>query len=426
MEKKVERKENCKSVISFNVSGSEWANEIEKAYKKFEKKVTLPGFRKGKAPQNLVRAKISTDEVMNEALNSFLMANYEKTLDEEKLNPIVRPEISVTKISLEEVEMTITVIEAPVVTLGEYKNIKVEKSEIKVTDEDVEEELKNLQQKNAEVSVKEDCKVENGNIATIDFEGFVDGVAFEGGKAEKYDLEIGSNTFIPGFEDQIVGMKVGEEKDINVKFPENYAPHLAGKDATFKIKLHEVKEKVLPEINDDLALDANYEGVSNLEELKAFYKKQISENKEREANDAATNKLMDIIVKNAEFAVADEIVDDEVNHQLEDINHQLSHRNMTLESYLQVTNMTNETFMTKLKEDAKRNLKHAFTLMKIAEVEKLSVSKEDLDKAYDDISKMYGMSVEDVKKALGNREDGLRRDLLNQKVVEFLKQANSL
>ena len=156
MEKKVERKENCKSVISFTVNGTEWANEIEKAYKKFEKKVTLPGFRKGKAPQNLVRAKISTDEVMNEALNSFLMANYEKTLDEEKLNPIVRPEISVTKISLEEVEMTITVIEAPVVTLGEYKNIKVERSEIKVTDTDVEEELKNLQQKNAEVSVKED------------------------------------------------------------------------------------------------------------------------------------------------------------------------------------------------------------------------------------------------------------------------------
>ena len=425
MEKKIERKENCKSVINFKVDGSEWATEIEKAYKKLEKKVTIPGFRKGKAPQNLVRGKISTDEVMNEALNSFLMANYEKTLDEEKLNPIVRPEISVSKISLEEVELSITVIEAPVVTLGEYKNIKVEKSEIKVSDEDVEVELKNLQQKNAEVSVKEG-KVENCNIATIDFEGFVDGVAFEGGKAEKYDLEIGSNTFIPGFEDQIVGMEVGEEKDINVKFPENYAPHLAGKDATFKIKLHEVKEKVLPEINDDLALDANYEGVSNLEELKTFYKKQITENKEREANDAAVNKLMEIIVKNAEFAVADEIVEDEVAHQLEDIKHQLSHRNMTLESYLEMANMSNDDLMAKLREDALRNLKHAFVIMKIAEVEKLSVSKEDLEKAYEDISKMYGMPVDDVRKALGNREDGLKRDLLNQKVVEFLKQANSL
>lgn len=426
MEKKVERLENCKSVINFKVNGSEWSAEIEKAYKKLEKKVTIPGFRKGKAPQNLVRAKIATDEVMNEALNSFLVENYEKTLVEENLNPIVRPEISVTKISFEEVEMTITVIEAPVVTLGEYKNIKVEKSEIKVSDNDIEEELKNLQQKNAEVSVKEEGTVENGNIATIDFEGFVDGVAFEGGKAEKYDLEVGSKTFIPGFEEQIVGMKVGEEKDIDVKFPENYAPQLAGKDATFKIKLHEVKEKVLPEINDDLALDANYEGVSNLEELKAFFKKQITENKEREADQAATNKLMDIIVKNAEFVVADEIVNDEVSHQLEDINHQLTHRNMTLDSYLEMINMTNEAFMAKLKEDATRNLKYAFIIMKIAEVEKLSVSKEDLEKAYEDISAMYGMPVDDVRKALGNREDGLRRDLLNQKVVEFLRQANSL
>ena len=426
MEKKVERLENCKSVISFKVDGSEWATEIEKAYKKLEKKVTLPGFRKGKAPQNLVRAKIATDEVMNEALNSFLVANYETTLTEEGLNPIVRPEISVTKISFEEVEMTITVIEAPVVTLGEYKNIKVEKSEIKVSDADIEEELKNLQQKNAEVSVKEEGTVENGNIATIDFEGFVDGVAFEGGKAEKYDLEVGSKTFIPGFEEQIVGMKVGDEKDIDVKFPENYAPQLAGKDATFKIKLHEIKEKVLPEINDDLALDANYEGVSNLEELKAFFKKQITENKEREADQAATNKLMDIILKNAEFTVADEIVEDEVNHQLEDITHQLSHRNMTLDSYLEMVNMTNETFMTKLREDATRNLKYAFMIMKIAEVEKLTVSTEDLNKAYEDISSMYGVPVEDVRKALGNREDGLRRDLLNQKVVEFLRQANSL
>ena len=426
MEKKVERQENCKSVINFKVNGSEWTAEIEKAYKKLEKKVAIPGFRKGKAPQNLVRSKISTDDVMNEALNSFLMANYEKTLNEENLNPIIRPEISVSKISLEEVELSITVIEAPIVTLGEYKNIKVEKSEIKVSEDDVNAELKRLQQKNAEVSIKESGTVETGNIATIDFEGFVDGVAFEGGKAEKYDLEIGSNSFIPGFEDQIVGMKAGEEKDINVKFPENYANHLAGKDATFKIKLHEVKEKVLPEINDELALDANYEGVSNLEELKEFYKKQITESKEKEANEAATNKLIEIIIKNAEFSVAEEIVQDEASHQLDDIKHQLSHRNMSLESYLEMVNMTNDSLMSKLKEDALRNLKYAFIIMKIAEVEKLSVSNDDIEKAYEDISKMYGMAVDDVRKTLSNREDSLRRDLLNQKVVEFLKEANSL
>ena len=426
MEKKVEKKENCKSVIEFKVNGAEWKAEIEKAYKKLEKKVTIPGFRKGKAPQNLVRGKISTDEVMNEALNSFLMANYEKTLNEENLNPIIRPEISVGKISLDEVEMSLTIIEAPEVTLGEYKNIKVEKSDISVSDEDINDELKNLQQKNAEVTVKENSSVANGDIATIDFEGFVDGVAFEGGKAEKYDLEVGSHSFIPGFEEQIIGMNVGEEKDINVKFPEAYAAHLAGKDATFKIKLHEIKEKVIPEINDELALDANLEGVSNLAELKEFYRNEIKSKKEREADEAATNKLIDIIVKNAKFVVADEIVEEEANHQLEDVKYQLSSRNMTLDKYLEMINMTNESLMTKLKEDALKNLKYAFIIMKIAEVEKLNVSKEDLDKAYEDISKMYGMGVDDVKKALGNREEGLKRDLLNQKVVEFLKESNSL
>jgi len=425
MEKLVEKKENCKTVINFKVEGNDWKEEIEKAYKKLEKKITVPGFRKGKAPQNLVRSKINTEDVINEALNSVLMANYEKTLTEEKLNPIIRPEISVTKISMEEAEFSITVIEAPVVTLGEYKDIKVEKSPILVTDEDVEGELKNLQQKNAEVSVKEDA-VKEGDIATIDFEGFVDNVAFEGGKAEKYDLEIGSHSFIPGFEEQIVGMKAGEEKDIDVTFPENYAQHLAGKAATFKIKLHEVKEKILPEINDDLALDANLDNVSTLDELKEYYREQIRTRKEAQANEAATNKLIEIIVKNASFDVADEIVEDEKNHHLEDIKHQLSSRNMTLESYLEMINMTNDDLMTKIKEDALRNLKYAFVIMKIAEEEKLTVSKEDLDKAYEDISAMYGMPIDDVRKALGNREEGLRRDLLNQKVVEFLRNANSL
>ena len=199
MEKNIEKNENCKTVINFKVNGNEWKEQIEKAYKKLEKKVTIPGFRKGKAPDNLVRSKISTDEVMNEALNSVLMENYEKTLKEENLNPIMRPEISVSKISMDEVEFTLTIVSAPEVTLGDYKDIKVEKSVIVVTDQDVEQELKTLQEKNAEVSVKEDAAVENGNIATIDFEGFVDGVAFEGGKAEKYDLEVGSHSFIPGF-----------------------------------------------------------------------------------------------------------------------------------------------------------------------------------------------------------------------------------
>lgn len=425
MEKQIEKLENCKTVINFKVNGEEWKAEIEKAYKKLEKKVTIPGFRKGKAPQNLVRGKISTEEVMNEALNSVLVANYEKTLTEENLYPIIRPEISVAKISMEEVEFTITVIGEPEVTLGEYKGITVEKSLIVVTDDDVKVELENLQNKNAEVSVK-DGEVVEGNIATIDFEGFVDGVAFEGGKAEKYDLEIGSHTFIPGFEDQIIGMKANEEKDVNVKFPDNYVENLAGKDATFKVKLHEVKEKVLPEINDDLALDANLENVSTLDELKEYYRNEIRKNKEAEANNAATNKLLDIIVKNANFTIADEIVNEEVNHHLEDVNHQISSRGLTLEQYLKMTNTTNEDFMKHLREDALRNLKYAFVMMEVAKVEKLTVSEEDVNKAYEDISKMYGMSVEDIKKALGNREDGLKRDLLNQKVVEFLRGANSL
>ena len=275
METNIQTLENCKTVVTLKAGKEEWAGKIEKAYNKLETKVSLPGFRKGKAPKEMVRSKIKLEEVFNEALNYFLNDNYSKVLKDNNLRPIVQPTIDVKKISLEEVECDITVVGEPKVELKEYKGITVEKSPVAVTESEINEELTRLQERNAEVVVKEEGSVVSGDIATIDFEGFVDGVAFEGGKGDDYDLTIGSNTFIPGFEDQIIGMNVNETKDVNVTFPENYVEALKGKPAVFKVTVKAIKTKVLPEINDDLALDANLDNVETLEQLKEHYKNEL-------------------------------------------------------------------------------------------------------------------------------------------------------
>jgi len=426
MQTNIETLENCKTILTLKADKEEWKKKIEKAYTKLENKVSLPGFRKGKAPKELLRSKVNLEDVFNEALNSFLSENYSNAIKENDLHPLIQPTVDVKKITLEEVECTITVVGEPKVTLGEYKGIEITKDKVEVTDTEVEDALKGLQAQNAEVVVKESGTVVSGNIATIDFEGFVDGVAFEGGKGTDYDLEIGSNTFIPGFEDQIIGMGINETRDINVKFPENYVENLKGKDATFKVSVKAIKEKVLPEINDDLALDANLDNVENLEQLKEYYKNQITTRKEREVNTKAYNTLMDKVLDNAKIDIAKEIIDDEVAHNVENVESRLSQQGLTLDNYLGMLSMTKEDFLAKVESDCTKNLKYIFTLLAIAREEKIEVTNEDLEKTYQDMAAQYAMSVEDVKKALANRLDALTNDLLTQKVSEFLKKENNI
>lgn len=426
MKTEVKKIENCKTIVTLSSNGSEWNEMVEKAYTKLEANVSIKGFRKGKAPKEMVRSKINLEEVFNEAINFFLRDNYTKVLKDNELHPVTQPSIEVSKVSLSEFECNIVVVGEPVVDLGEYKGIKVNKDVVAVSNQDVEDEIKKLQEQNIEMNVKEEGKVETNDIATIDFEGFVDGVSFEGGKGENYDLEIGSNTFIPGFEEQLIGMSVNETKDVNVTFPENYVEHLKGKPATFKVTVKAIKVKVLPEINDDLAIDANIDNVSNLEELKKYYLDKLTKEKEEEVKEKAYNDLIDGIVSSSKITIADEIIEDEVKNNVNNIENRLSSQGLALDSYLAMISMSKDDFMTKLRNDCVKNLNTVFTLLAVARKENIKVSEEDFNKAYTSMASQYGMSVEDVKKALANRVEALANDLLLQKVGEYLKTENSI
>ena len=426
METNIQTLENCKTIVTLKASNEEWTSKIEKAYSKLETKVSLPGFRKGKAPKEMLRSKIKLEDVFNEAINYFLNDNYAKVISDNNLKPIVQPRVDIKKVTMEEVECDITVVGEPKVEIKEYKGLKVEKTTVAVTESEIEAEIKKLQERNAEVVVKETESVVSGDIATIDFEGFVDGVAFEGGKGTDYDLTIGSNTFIPGFEDQIIGMNNGETKDINVTFPENYVENLKGKAAVFKVTVKAIKTKVLPEINDELALDANLDNVETLDQLKDYYKNQIQTRKEAEANNEVYNKLVDTIIETSSYEIANELVEEEVHHNIHNIESRLSSQGLTLDNYLSMLNMTYEDLHKKLEADCLKNLKYTFTMYEIARKEDLKVEETDLENAYAEMASQYGMSVEDVKKALENRLDALASDILMRKVSDFLKKENNI
>lgn len=426
MQTNIETLTNCKTILTLKSDKEEWKSKIEKAYNKLESKVSLKGFRKGKAPKELLRSKVAQEDVFNEALNAFLSENFTKAIKDNNLHPYMQPTVEVKKISAEEVECTLTIIGEPSVELKSYKGLNITKDAVEVTDAEIDHEIKHLQEQNAEIVVKEEGTVVLGNIATIDFEGFVDGVAFDGGKATDYDLEIGSNTFIPGFEDQIVGMGINETKDINVTFPENYVENLKGKAAVFKVTVKAIKNKVYPEINDDLALDANLNDVENLAQLREYYKNQLTTKKEAEANNAAYTKLIDTIIDLATIEIAPELIEDEVHHNVENIEARLAQQGLNLDGYLNMLSMDKTDFMARLETDCTKNIKYMFTLLAVAKAENIKVTDEDYQQAYQDMANQYKMDVEDVKKALANRIEALANDILTKKVSDFLKKENNI
>jgi len=426
MEKDIKKIEEGTYEITLQTSGEEWNKEIESAYNKLAKNVEIKGFRKGKAPKDMVRSRIKPEKMFNEAINSFLEKNFDKVIKEAGLALFDQPHLHVEKISNEELTLKIHAVVEPTVELGNYKNIEIDKEVVVVVDEDIDARIKDLQEKNAELTVKEEGTVEDGNTVIIDFEGFLGDKPFEGGKASKYQLEIGSNSFIPGFEEQIIGMKSGEDKDIKVTFPENYTPELKGKEATFKIHLHEIKVKELPSIDDELALDANLDDVSTLEELKEHYRKELFAEKEAENNNKSLEKLLDVIVKGSKVEVSKSLIDREVSSRIEGLKADLERQGTTYEGYLEQIKTKEEDFVNNTREQTKNNINFAFVIMEIAKQEKIEVSEEEIDKDLEEIAKMYGQSVENIKNMLQDRLHGLRQDKLFRKVYDFLKTVNNL
>ena len=426
MTTKVEKIENSTATVLVSAGKKEWAEAQAKAFQKIKSKLKLKGFRSGAAiPDELAKPHINDAEVYNEGINVILPALFEAALKDNNLVPLLQPSVNVTKVTKTILEVTFEIPLYPEVNLGEYKGIKVELETVEVTDKEVENSIKLLANQHADLVVCDaDHKAVIGDTVVLDFKGLVDGVAFDGGTAENYELELGSNTFIPGFEDQLVGATAGQEIDVNVTFPEQYVKELAGKAAVFQCKIHEIKAKSTPEVNDDFVKELNIDGVETVDALKEHQKADILAKKERSAKARQYGALVNKIVEGATVTVSDKMIDREVEGMFENVKARVEQNGLTFDQYLELTNTKLEDFNANLRTEATKNLTTFLVLSKIAEVEQIRVTDEDVEKELSTMAQQYNMTVEKIKELLGENLNRVRNDIHNKKIEEFLKANN--
>ncbi len=423
MKRVVNKLENSKVEVVCDVDELTWKDAQSKAFQKLASELEIKGFRKGKAPESLARQHIDAGKIFNEAINLMLQPAYEEVLREEKLQPFARPSVDVTKVSDTELQLKFIIVLAPEVKLGQYKGLNIEKAKVSVSEKEVNEAIDKLVAGNASLVVSEKpAKV--GDTVVMDFVGKVDGKEFEGGKAENYSLELGSHSFVPGFEEQLVGKKSGEVVEVKVKFPEQYVPELAGKDATFTCTIHEVKEKVLPELNEELIKDLNIPEVKDVEGLKKYQKEQIKAQKEQSATNEALNKVIEEISKNAKIELAHEMIDDEVEGMRKNLEQQVQSRGMTVEQYLQITGQKEEDLSKKMHEDAEKNLRAILVMEQIAKEEKIEVSDADVEFEMAKIADQYHMELAKVKEILGKDLPRFKAEIRQRRITDFLLNEN--
>lgn len=421
---KINNKKLENAIVELTVAfdSEEWKATQEKALDKLAKNVKIDGFRPGKAPAAMVRARVSKASVLEEATDMILQTKFVEILTEANVEPVAQPALSVQKVDADELEVQILVPVKPQVELGEYKGLEVKKGRVTVTKKEIEEQLANYQTQFAELTVKEGGKVAKGDTAVIDFEGFVDGVAFEGGKGENYPLEIGSGSFIPGFEDQVIGMNVDKEQDIVVTFPEDYgAADLAGKEATFKVTVHEIKEKHLPEIDDELAKDVNIDGVETLDQLKDHIKANIKTRKESENENKFMDDLYKAIVASSKVEDSDALLEQEQGLMLQEIEQNLQRQGLNFEVYQQFTGKSKDDIKEDIKPQAEERVKLNAILAAIIEEEKLAVSDEELETELKTIAEYYQKELDEVKKIFEGNMSRIENDLLTRKAVDLVK-----
>ena len=375
--------------IEIKVEGKEWEDAITKSFNKNVQNVKVDGFRKGKVPRNIFEKKFGKESLYNDAIDFVLQEKYATVIKDSKLIPIIQPTIDIKEIDDEKLVLTFRITTKPEVKVEKYTKLGVKKGEVKVTEEEVKSRINSLLEQYADIVIK-DGKIENGDTAVIDFEGFKDGVAFDGGKGENYPLEIGSNTFIPGFEEQLIGLKAGDEKDIKVTFPEDYASEeLKGQEAVFKIKVHEVKTKELPEMDEEFFKDLGYEGVETEEQLKDLVKADLEAKQEYELENKYVDDLLEEAAKHTVVDLPEELVHEEIHRMMHQYEENLKMQGITLDMFYQFTNSTEEDLEKQMHPEAEKRVKYRFMLEEIATLEKVEVTDEEANKEAEDLAKKY-------------------------------------
>ncbi len=420
MSVKVENTENKNEVkLTFNIEAEKFEEAMKKVYTKTSKYFNIPGFRKGKAPMQLVERQYGSAIFYEDAFNELVPEIYDEAIKENKIEAVSRPNIDIVQMEKgKELIFTATVETKPEVELGKYKGIEIKKIEYTTTDKDIEHELGHMAERNARLVTVEDRPVEKGDITTIDFEGSIDGVQFEGGKAENHELEIGSNTFIPGFEDQIIGMKLEEEKDIKVKFPEDYfSKDLAGKDAVFKVKLHEIKKKELPKIDDEFAKDVSeFDTVS---ELKNSIKEKLDTENAEKSKYETEEEAIKVVCDNTKLDIPNGMIELEIDNMIKDMETRLSYQGLNLNQYLQIMGKTEADMRENFKEQAEKSIKSRLVLEAIVKAENFEVTPEEVSEKVKEMAKQYGRKEEEL---LENKElkEYIENNIKTQKAIEFI------
>lgn len=411
-----------KEKYDVKLEGKEWKDCLKHSFDKKKKDIKMDGFRKGQVPYDVYVKKMGVEALYMDAVDIAVDVLYAKLLKDEKtIIPVATPGIDIKNINHDEIEIEFTLVSAPKVELGKHTKLGIKKEEVVVTDSQIEHELHHLQEQFAEVKeLDDDAVIKEGNVAVIDFEGFKDGKAFKGGKGEDYSLEIGSHTFIPGFEEALVGLKKGDTKDVNVTFPENYhSEDLKGQPVIFKVTVKAVKERVLPEFNKEFFEDLNVGGVESLEDLKKYIKENMTAERSKQIEDEYLFKCLDEVVKNSKFDIPEEMTEDETNRLVREFSEKLSYQGLKLEDYLKYINSNINDFKATLKDEANKRVGYRLIMDAIIENEKIEVSDEELESELKKTSEQYKMSVEDFLKEIGNKEL-FKYDLLMRKAMEIV------
>lgn len=422
MSAKWEKQEGNTGVLTVELPAEKVNAALDKAFKKVVKQINVPGFRKGKMPRQMFEKRFGVESLYQDALELLVNENYPLAIDETGISPVDQPEIDFEMEDLgknKDFKFTATVIVKPEVELGDYKGLEVKKQETTVTDEEIEQQLKDQQTRLAELVVKEDSAIENGDTAVIDFEGFQDGEAFEGGKGDNYSLEIGSGSFIPGFEEQLIGAKAGEEKEVVVTFPEEYhAAELAGKEATFKVNVKEVKGKELPELDDDFAQEVDSE-VKTLDELRTKLKEKTATEKAAAADTALRDELVEKAANNAKIDIPNAMIETEIDRMMQEYDQNLQMQGLNLDLFYQFSGQDEAALRAQMKEDAESRVRVALVLEAIGEAEKIEATEEDINAELEKMTEQFKMDADQIKSILGGTSV-LEHDVKIRKTVEFL------